>query len=345
MQRIKILAAIIILSIVVAGCGRKTQPVPPGTIRPKAITDLSYRITQKGAELTWTVPVRNRDGTPIYYINSFQLFRAETPVNESCPGCPPRFEVPIKIPYDARPEEAKKMVYEDRTLKTGIFYTYEVRTVRGWLSASDPSNRVSFAWHIPPAPPENVATETMPDTVRIYWGHPDSWSDGSHLDKEIAYRVYRTRFDEKDWKDISGPIKSNEFLDKKLKHGLRFQYMVKSVLDYHGTEIISEPAGLAEAFPRDVLPPSPPSGLVAVAGKQVVELLWQENAETDLAGYFIYRRDKRGLIDRINKEPVPIPRFPDRTGLAPGKYTYWVTAADRTGNESPPSKSVSVEIY
>ena len=344
MKGIRVFCTFFIVLLFFTGCGRKTQPVPPGTIRPKAINDLKYRISQEGVELTWSVPIRNRDGTPIYYLASFQLFKSEAPVEEKCPGCPPRFGVPIKIPFDARPEEAKKMIYEDRTLKTGMFYTYEVRTVKGWLSISDPSNRVFFAWHIPPAPPHNVSASPIPEGLHVSWNAPVLWTDGARLDKSISYRVFRSRLGEDDWKDISGVIQVTGFDDVKLKKGLRFKYMVRAVFDYYKTMIQSEPSEWVEAYPKDTTPPSRPSGLVAISGKRGVELLWQENTEEDLSGYIVYRIDKRGLVDRINKEPVGVPRFLDRTNLPAGMYSYRITAMDRSFNESRPSKPVSVKI-
>lgn len=337
-----------------AGCGRKGMPVAPGTIRPTAIKDLSYKITPEGVELAWTVPIRNKDGSPIERIKGFDLFKAEIAVDEACDGCPPQFGQPIEIPFEARPEEARKMYYEDRTLSAGKRYIYEVRTVKGWLNISDPSNRISFAWHIPPSAPSKLTAQPTTDGIYLSWLPPAAWADGSPIDKAISYKIYRTKAGEDNWKTINGLIDSTGFFDLSVKKGNKYSYRVSAVLVYHGTEIEGIQSQEVTVQPRGMTHPNAPEGLVAVyhtakehgKGDTGVELLWQENSEPDLAGYFVYRRDRDGLVSRLNHIPITISRFTDHTRLSPGIYEYWVTAVDRTEppNESPPSKTASVEI-
>ena len=343
-----ILACIILL----VGCGRKGMPVPPGTIRPTAVKDLSYRIMPNGVELSWTVPIRNRDGSPVESIKGFDLFKAEGPVDETCEGCPPQFGHPIEVPFEARPEEARKMYYEDRTLSPGTRYIYEVRTVKGWLNISDPSNRVSFAWHVPPTAPPRLTAQPTPDGIYISWLPAATWADETPVDRHLSYRIYRTKTGEDDWKPIHELVDSNGFFDETAKKGDQYSYKVSAVLIYHGTEIEGPQSQEVTAQPRDLTPPRAPEGLVAVyhhaLGKEAygVELLWQESSEPDLAGYLVYRRDKDGLVDKLNHVPVAISRFIDKTRLPSGTYEYWVTAVDQAKppNESPPSKPASVEI-
>lgn len=341
--------------LILAGCGRKGMPVAPGTIRPTAIKDLSYRITPNGVELAWTVPIRNRDGSPIERIKGFDIFKAETSVDETCEGCPAQFGQPIEVPFEARPEEARKMYYEDRTLSEGKRYIYEIRTVKGWLNISDPSNRISLAWHMPPSAPSRLTAQQAADGIYLSWLPPAAWADGSPMDKNLSYRIYRTNAGEDNWKEIHGLIGSTGFFDLSTKKGGRYSYRVAAVLVYHGTEIEGMQSQEATAQPRNLTLPKAPEGLVAVyhheaseSGKKGggVELLWQENSEPDLAGYLVYRRDKDGLVSRLNHAPVTISRFTDQTRLSPGVYEYWVTAVDRTEppNESLPSKAASVEI-
>ncbi|MGB9712812.1 MAG: hypothetical protein ACP5J5_07410 [Dissulfurimicrobium sp.] len=341
--------------IMLSGCGRKGAPVPPGTIRPVAIKDLSYTITPEGAELSWTVPIRNLDGSPIERIKGFEIYKAEASVNETCDGCPPRFGPPIEIPFEAHPEEARKMYYDDRTLHQGMRYIYEVRTVKGWLNISDPSNRISFAWHVPASPPSQISAQPSADGIYLSWVPPGTWADGSPIDKKISYKIYKAEAVEGQWKAIGPPVDSTGFFDTSVKKGVTYKYSISSVLIYHGTEIEGRRSREITAQPIDLTPPKPPEGLVAVyrkalagsGGEGGVELLWQENSEPDLAGYIVYRRNKNGLIDKLNHSPIPIPKFIDFTRLSPGIYEYWVTAVDRAHppNESRPSKPASVEIY
>ena len=51
----------------------------------------------------------------------------------------------------------------------------------------------------------------------------------------------------------------------------------------------SEPAPPACEKLVDTFPPAPPKGLVAVASEGAINLIWDANAETDLAGYLVLR--------------------------------------------------------
>lgn len=76
-----------------------------------------------------------------------------------------------------------------------------------------------------------------------------------------------------------------------------------------------------------------------------VTLTWNANAESDLAGYKVYRATASGAYG------APIASLASGTtqyvssGLAVGTYFFVVTAFDQSGNESSPSSEVSKSIY
>ncbi len=340
--------ALLTIGFLLSGCGRKAPPVPPGTLRPKPVKDLTYKVTPKGIELKWSVPVRNKDGSPLAWVEGFRLYRAQIPADRFCATCPPVFGNPLWIPFKSKPLVAKKVVYEDRTVSTGIIYTYQVKTVKGWLNVSDPSNRVTVAWHMPPGMPDGLEAEATPQDVRLYWSPPESWADGSQMgDKgSIYYRIYRIRLPDGKWKLLADKVKGTNFLDITARTGRQYKYKVSAVFPYLGTKIEGEACGPVKIVLKDLTPPVPPQGLVVVSTRQGVELLWQENPEPDLLGYYVYRRNPDGLMIRLNQSPLRIPRFIDRTRLLPGSYYYWVTAIDRAEppNESSPSERVGITI-
>ncbi|HXT22929.1 MAG TPA: discoidin domain-containing protein, partial [Thermoanaerobaculia bacterium] len=99
----------------------------------------------------------------------------------------------------------------------------------------------------------------------------------------------------------------------------------------------------------DNLAPAAPSGLVAVlAGARDVNLAWAANAETDLAGYLLYRGN------RLVNAPGPVvgslaPYLLAATSyhdaaVPDGAHDYTVLAMDRAGNLSPPSAPAHVEL-
>jgi hypothetical protein len=335
------------LCVIMMSCGRKAPPVPPGTIRPKTINDLRYQITPKGVTLTWGVPVRNTDGSPLARIEGFDLFKAEVESEGTCTECPPPFGRPIEIPFGAKPEEARQMIYEDRTLVSGRRYIYEVRTVKGWFNVGDPSNRISLAWHPPPAAPKDLVARSMEDGVLLSWLSPTTWSDGSPLDRPLAYRLYRTGLAEGGWKPLLTLVEGTQYLDRTARPRRRYRYCVAAVLSYlANTEIEGPKTPPVAALHHDLAPPQAPEGLVAVPTSRGVELLWKESADPDLHGYLVYREGVDDLIERVTVEPIKGPRFLDQKILRPGRYKYWITAVDRADppNESAPSGVAEVEV-
>ncbi len=331
--------------IFILGCGRKASPVPPGTIRPVAIKDLGYKITEQGVELSWSVPVRNRDGSPLAGIKGFQLLKAEIPLEDVCSECPPPFGEPIFITYESKPEEARKIVYEDRTLRQGMRYVYEVRTVKGWLNVSDSSNRISIAWHSPPLAPKAAVAVPMESGILVRWKPPESWSDGMPIDMPLSYKIYRSLPGRDEWTTIES-VSTTSYFDKTIKRQRKYRYKISAVLDFYGTKIEGPHSKEVSVESKDITPPAPPKGLVGVSSVEGVELLWQENSEPDLEGYIVYRMGPGALVYRLNHKPVTMPRFVDRTKLTPGRYKYWITAVDKSipPNESTPSQPAEILI-
>jgi fibronectin type 3 domain-containing protein len=106
---------------------------------------------------------------------------------------------------------------------------------------------------------------------------------------------------------------------------------------------LSAPATLVLS---DRFSPAIPTGLAAVPGAQgetpTIDLSWQPNTETDLAGYNVYRREgASNPFVRITATPVAGPGFSDATAILGHTYTYRVTAIDSTGNESQASNEVT----
>jgi hypothetical protein len=103
--------------------------------------------------------------------------------------------------------------------------------------------------------------------------------------------------------------------------------------------------GLGEKSPEveitDTTPPGKAMGVSAVAGVDEVDLLWEENSECDLVGYYIYRKKDTGsfvlaagLISAGSTEYMD-------TGLEAGaEYTYTVEAVDFGFNAGEASDAV-----
>ncbi len=338
--------ALLTLFLSPVSCGRKRSPVPPGTLRPERIKDLSYTITAKGVILSWSVPVRNHDGSPLTRVKEFRLYKADVPIDGGCLECPPRYGEPVKIKLDSRPKPGQKIQYEDTTLKEGFYYIYQVRTVKGLLNVSDLSNKISFAWHSPPDAPLNLSGEALEDGIRLSWLPPEGFQDGSPLKGKLKYRVQRRFDDEKDWTTLRHMVKKTEYFDH-IRRTYRYaEYKVIPVFFFHDTEIPGKASRPILVRAKGFGSLSAPMLLrVEKTGTGII-ISWRKLKRHDISGYNIYRKDQTGIIFRLNNSPVKSDRFIDVTRLKKGQYRYFVTAVDDSypPNESPPSRIISIKI-
>lgn len=89
------------------------------------------------------------------------------------------------------------------------------------------------------------------------------------------------------------------------------------------------------ACSSDTTPPAVPTGLTAVANGAAIDLDWNDNGETDLAGYRVLRALAFfGPFSEVSSGLVAASAYSD-TGLTAGvTYYYQITAEDTAGNAS-----------
>ena len=85
------------------------------------------------------------------------------------------------------------------------------------------------------------------------------------------------------------PVTGSAFVDPRIAWGAERCYTVRAVHSLGALVVESEPAPPACEKLIDTFPPAPPKGLVAVASEGAINLIWDANAETDLAGYLVLR--------------------------------------------------------
>jgi len=97
-------------------------------------------------------------------------------------------------------------------------------------------------------------------------------------------------------------------------------------------------------IPVDMFPPAPPVRLVAVADEGGISLIWEPNAEPDVAGYLVLRGEPTdATLQPLTPTPVSEARFRDTHVSSGKKYVYAVVALDSRlpfGNISAESNRV-----
>jgi hypothetical protein len=93
--------------------------------------------------------------------------------------------------------------------------------------------------------------------------------------------------------------------------------------------VASEPSPPACITAVDLVPPAAPAGLAAVPSEGGISLIWEPNAELDLGGYLVLRREPGdATLRQLTAAPIAEARYRD-ADVRPGtRYIYSVVAVD-----------------
>jgi hypothetical protein len=360
--------------LLVAGCASPGQPVERKAPVPQAVADLAVEQSGNEAVLTFTLPNETADHRPLKQPPAIEIYRDFAPVPAAGGPAPatgephprvsasPTLLVTIPPAMVARYTQQGHVRYAD-ALQAGDFSAhpdsvavYTVRTRASEKKESADSNAASVRLYPPPDPIPDLKAEITPSSVVLSWTPPQKDALGA-APSLAGYRVYRAEAAPGATPDNLnlkaplakvGEIASPPFTDPQVAFGTTYAYSVRSVVEYPGKTLESSDSNILIVTPKDVFPPAAPLGLVvalvpAQGGTPAhLELSWAISPETDVAGYNIYRSEQAGAPGtRLNNQLLLAPAFSDMN-MQPGhRYSYTVTAVDRSGNESPASASVS----
>jgi hypothetical protein len=136
------------------------------------------------------------------------------------------------------------------------------------------------------------------------------------------------------------PIADTEWPIKGVSFGVERCFEVRPVDKVFGATVIGPPSPRTCITPKDTFPPVAPKNLAAIAGSGVINLIWDGNTESDLAGYIVLRGEAPGdTLQAITPEPVTVTSYRDDSVRAGVRYVYVVVAVDRAvpQNVSPQS--------
>jgi hypothetical protein len=143
--------------------------------------------------------------------------------------------------------------------------------------------------------------------------------------------------------DPGGAVDHDASLDRTYRYTV--QRVQRAVLDGRTVEIAGLPSQPGTIDAKDVFPPAVPADVLAVADElaHAIDLSWRPDADPDVAGYVVYRRDAAAgsSWERFSgPAPVVASSFEDHNIIAGQQYAYAVSAVDQDGNESARSAPV-----
>lgn len=262
---------------------------------------------------------------------------------------------PVDLP---RPKGAPAPPIETRTdgpllgppatapVRTYAAFGVSTRGRKGPLSA-----RVSVPLAPPPSPPTGATIAFTETAVSVAWSPAAAAPAATAGDvlastaigpapAAIMYNVYDTTIPDAAVRLTKTPVADSPYSDPRIVWGERRCYIVVAAQIVDGATIESGvPPPVCETL-VDTFPPSAPKGITAIASEGAINLIWEPNAEKDLAGYLVLRGvDPAEALVPITPAPIAEPSF--KNTVQPGvAYVYVVRAVDRAGNASAPSARV-----
>ena len=303
---------LLVLSLLMSGCAYIGSPYPPLVNIPARVTDLNAVQRAGRIIVHYSVPTLTTEGVAIKSPLKLDLRigPAKTPPDQ----------------FQTLPEGTADKGFVTAEIPTADWTGKEVTIAVRTIGANGKHSAWSELENLPvvPPPPQPAALRVAAtaEGVRVTW-------EGLAGD----YRIFRRTGDDTDFlrqADVQQP----DWTDHTIEYGKHYAYIVQRFVKLDGgKEAESDPTPEAGITPEDTFPPAVPTGLRVSAAPASVELSWERNTESDLAGYRIYRATSDGAFERI-AEVSQIPSYSDHAVEHGKSYRYAISAFDQTGNES-----------
>ena len=220
------------------------------------------------------------------------------------------------------------------------------------------SKRVAVPLAPPPPPPAAPKITYTEKEITVTWSPSNRASGGGGSDAvlpsrplgaempAIEYTVYDATDPQSLVKLTATPLAEPKYSDNRIAWDATRCYTVRATVRVGGATIESD-AGPPECRTlTDTFAPAAPAGVATIASAGAINLIWDPNKESDLAGYIVLRgTPHEGAPEPIALEPItpaPIaePHFTDAVS-AGVSHVYAVQAVDRAGNKSLVSARVT----
>ncbi|MGI8991692.1 MAG: fibronectin type III domain-containing protein, partial [Bryobacteraceae bacterium] len=302
------------LALTLANCGYIGETLPPALNLPVRIADLAAVERGSNIIIQFSIPKQSTEGLVLKQPPDLDLRIGPTLADaKRLPNVP---NSGAAVRYAAPAEE-----WYGKDVVIGVKALNSRGRDAGW------SNLPTLSI-VPAVPkPSGLILKDVPSGVQLNWQSPAT-----------MFRVYRRDGPLGNWSVLASP-NASAFDDIATDYGKTYTYFVQALAPAGNSVAESEPSDEETITPKDTYAPAVPMGLGAVVSTKSIELVWDRNTESDLAGYWVYRALGAGPFERVSGLQES-PSFSD-SKVEPGKhYRYAVSSVDRQNNESKQSAPV-----
>jgi hypothetical protein len=344
--------------LLLAACGNIGDPLPPLIQIPKPVSDLAAVQFGKQVKLSWTLPKFNIDGSEATTLARLEIYRLSTqpgsailPEKDQFGHSATKWRVIEKNSFDSY-RVGEKLVLTDRLAGLDdkeIFqneFSYAIKAINRKAQDAGYSNLTRLRIYPVACPPEGVQALLAEHFIELSWKPPAYNIDGSTPVNDVKFNVYRSEGSKANVKELltKMPTAGRSFKDESMVLGKTYYYAIRSVTN--------TPSGLIESLDStevgvtnsDVYPPIVPAEVTAISNGQSISLVWLPNAESDLAGYYVYRSGEEHHYKKLTQERITTASYTDSSVEKGKTYYYRIKAVDTSGNESDYSEEVSDKV-
>ena len=373
-----------ILLCAFASCGKKGPPLAPLHIVPDVVTDVTARRAGDEVRIRFVLPAKNANGPNPVNLAKVEVLAATIGAGAMAPPNrvllnsryvvgtidvePPAEEGAPAAAEDPRPSAGEPTVFVE-TL-TDVVLTPQftelppapaavpaapattapataapalpvrIYTIRGVARNGRPgpaSARIEVPLGELPQPPSSLGVTYDEKALALTWIPPVA-AEGA---KPPVFNVYTPTGTQP---LNPSPLAAPTFTRSGVEYGKEECFVVRTV-EQHGAAHIESVASAPQCVtPVDRFAPAAPRGLVAVGSGGGINLIWEANTDTDLAGYLVLRGEAPGdTLQPVTTTPIQETTYRDTT-VTPGvRYVYAIVAVDRATPRNVSAQSPRVE--
>jgi hypothetical protein len=235
--KVLLLSVLAVISSLFSGCGNMGPPLPPLIQIPVPVSDLAIQQFGKSAQLSWTLPKLNTDGSAATTVASVEIYRLATDRNQPAPDSKlfaqsaQLWKSIPKLVLATYPEGAKLSLsdtfqeFDTRDVLERSLH-YAVKIVNNKKQDAGLSNIVSLRVIPLPISPGNLRLVSLGEQhIELGWDTPTLNLDGSPVKSTPEFNVYRRSDSQSPETRLNQSlVKESSFKDQSIELGRSYVY-------------------------------------------------------------------------------------------------------------------------